>query len=603
MGENSRIVSLYQLLLSSSDMEYERFLESVCTGMTGLYSLGGTGLAFRVGHVPDLHRVQYADGKLEGLAGAEFRFDGATAVFTTGSPSRPAPGISLRHYRSGDGDFSLFIVPAAESLPDDGQMEPFIGFFHDIIRKKNLRPLQKEVERHYSAFRDLFETSPSLSVLLDLDGNIVAMNRIGSEKYGYDLDSSPINFKEVVREEDFNRAITMFRNLYRSASGLKKHWDMRRVLSDADYRAERYRELLALGLKDEQLRVYSRDRRNVYSLELCVNLRVDRETLDIYGVLVTAVDVTQREKLEEDLRDSEKKYRELIENKTRDIIFTTDRNGNFITGNRNFRIRLGYAENYLKGRHLSSILYSDPMDKDGINLAAFQENLEKALGGGTDVRFNAVCRHYIIGEPVTLHFKIDPVYEAGTVAGIMGFMSDISDDPLRKYLTGESISYRIDSRLTRVDDISYRLTRSLAKQFDPHRVSMIRLGLREIIVNAIEHGNLKISFQDKTEAQGRGAFFELLRRQQSEEGLGEKAVRISYRLETDRVVYEIEDEGDGFDFWKVLNEDPSVPNELNLEHGRGLLLAKSIFDRMEFDGKGNRVSLTVFFPGTDNGRG
>lgn len=906
MEHDTRLTSLYRLLLSFSDRGIDDFVVSVCTGVTEIYSLRGAGIALKSNYLSDSYRIDYVSGELSGLRESEFQIAGSSPVFTGGT----APGRGLaelvRLFRCSNGEMAFLALPGTQALPSSPDVELFINHFYDIVLKKNRRPLQKDVEEQYSKYRDLFDfspsflfildtlgtiveansscrrrsrytsavpgdrnnmvglnftefvahddvervshkfallyekvrelkknilengggmetfiteaknhslgwepvkiigadgsvhhveldaclrvdgngniigaactafdrteiretrrllkeseenyktifdTSPSLSVLIDMDGNIVAMNRIGTEKYGYDLNDSAINFKEFVHEQDINKAINVFRTLYKSAADIRKNWDMRRVLADAEYRALCYGELLQTGIKDEPLMVYHRDRHTVFNVEFSVNLRVDRETLDINGVLVTAVDVTKRAKLAAKLReseekyrelfklspmhsmlidvngrvvefnykaiedygispeqkeityrdflhrddipkceelfiklyaeaarirglwkdkgdisreecfmllrklgiwgeparlvnhdrstsyecefnaslwlgeekaaikgalltaldvsernrlrheiiDSEKKYRELIEKKTRDIIFTTDRNGNFITANRNFRIKLGYSESYLSGRHLSSILYNDPMDTDGINRAAFRENIDKVLEGGeNDVRFNAVCRHFFLGEPVTLHFKIDPVREAGVVAGIMGFMSDISEDPLGKYLAGESISYRIENRLTRVDDISYRLTRSLSKYFDSHKVSMIRLGLREIIVNAIEHGNLKISFQDKTEAQDKGVFFELLQRRQSDAGLSGKAVKIDYRLEADRAVYEIIDEGEGFDYKKILEEDISTLNELNLEHGRGIVLAKSIFDTLEFDGKGNRVVLTVFFPG------
>jgi anti-sigma regulatory factor (Ser/Thr protein kinase) len=32
-------------------------------------------------------------------------------------------------------------------------------------------------------------------------------------------------------------------------------------------------------------------------------------------------------------------------------------------------------------------------------------------------------------------------------------------------------------------------------------------------------------------------------------------------------------------------------------HGRGLSMAKNIFDSMDFNQKGNQVTLTKFFPG------
>lgn len=41
---------------------------------------------------------------------------------------------------------------------------------------------------------------------------------------------------------------------------------------------------------------------------------------------------------------------------------------------------------------------------------------------------------------------------------------------------------------------------NLPKYLDKKTTNTIKLGLREIIINAIEHGNLNIGFEEKTQA-------------------------------------------------------------------------------------------------------
>lgn len=60
-----------------------------------------------------------------------------------------------------------------------------------------------------------------------------------------------------------------------------------------------------------------------------------------------------------------------------------------------------------------------------------------------------------------------------------------------------------------------------------------------------------------------------------------------------RLVLEVEDEGDGFDL-EACTEDPTTPENLLREDGRGLFLMRSLMDRVErFRGVGNVVRLTL----------
>ena len=94
------------------------------------------------------------------------------------------------------------------------------------------------------------------------------------------------------------------------------------------------------------------------------------------------------------------------------------------------------------GKNILDILYKDPIDKNLINRESFLENLERVLKeGAQDVRFKAVCDHKFLGEPVTLQFKLDPILENGRVTGVMGFASEVSDDPLREFLQSETLSF------------------------------------------------------------------------------------------------------------------------------------------------------------------
>ena len=69
-----------------------------------------------------------------------------------------------------------------------------------------------------------------------------------------------------------------------------------------------------------------------------------------------------------------------------------------------------------------------------------------------------------------------------------------------------------------------------------------------------------------------------------------KNVTYNLRYETDRLIMEVEDEGDGFDWQRYLGKEPPVL----AESGRGLPIMEQYFEMIWFNEKGNKVVLVKF---------
>lgn len=118
------------------------------------------------------------------------------------------------------------------------------------------------------------------------------------------------------------------------------------------------------------------------------------------------------------------------------------------------------------------------------------------------------------------------------------------------------------------------------------------IGIVELIMNAIEHGNLGISYEEKTALQREDKWSsELERRLTLPENLN-KYVEVEFKRvsettkSSEELHIRVKDQGQGFDW---LNFD-KMPQEKTSQHGRGLTIAKSIvFSRMEFNENGNEV--------------
>jgi len=120
---------------------------------------------------------------------------------------------------------------------------------------------------------------------------------------------------------------------------------------------------------------------------------------------------------------------------------------------------------------------------------------------------------------------------------------------------------------------SRRIQDEIERELQARRVSdqeifSVRLALEEALVNAIKHGN------------------------QMERS---RKVFISYRFLTDRFEIHITDEGGGFDPADV--PDPTAVENLERPCGRGLMLMRHYMTHVEYNSRGNSVSMSKVFRG------
>jgi serine/threonine-protein kinase RsbW len=112
-------------------------------------------------------------------------------------------------------------------------------------------------------------------------------------------------------------------------------------------------------------------------------------------------------------------------------------------------------------------------------------------------------------------------------------------------------------------DLQERLVARLEELcYSPRDVFCIRLALEEAIVNAVKHGN---------------------RRDPS------KRVFVRAEIDSQRIRVEIEDEGPGFD--PEIVPDCLADENLDKPSGRGIMLMKTFLTSIEYNGRGNRVTL------------
>jgi CheY-like chemotaxis protein len=117
-------------------------------------------------------------------------------------------------------------------------------------------------------------------------------------------------------------------------------------------------------------------------------------------------------------------------------------------------------------------------------------------------------------------------------------------------------------------------------------------GLHELLMNAIEHGNLGISYAEKTELVLAGEWLPEIERRLESPDYREKKGRLSFAATTEAVTVTIKDEGAGFDWEQYLELSPDRATDPN---GRGIAASRiSSFDRIEYLGCGNEVICTTY---------
>ncbi|MBA1445372.1 MAG: response regulator [Gammaproteobacteria bacterium] len=117
------------------------------------------------------------------------------------------------------------------------------------------------------------------------------------------------------------------------------------------------------------------------------------------------------------------------------------------------------------------------------------------------------------------------------------------------------------------------------------------MGLSELVINAVEHGNLGITYDDKSRLNEEGTWEEEVERRLALPENATKTVSLSFERARSEVRFLIHDQGDGFDWQDYLEMSP---DRIFDTHGRGIAMARMVsFDQLEYLGNGNQVVATI----------
>jgi len=126
---------------------------------------------------------------------------------------------------------------------------------------------------------------------------------------------------------------------------------------------------------------------------------------------------------------------------------------------------------------------------------------------------------------------------------------------------------------------------------EPDRVAP---GLSDLMLNAVEHGNLGITYREKSLLKWDGDWEAEIRRRLDMPKFSGRRATIRVARGAEAVSFRITDEGEGFDWHKFLDFDPERAFDPN---GRGIAMARlTSFSSLEYEGCGNIVTASVKLP-------
>ena len=303
----------------------------------------------------------------------------------------------------------------------DGQPISMLGTYHDITERKLAEERIRESE---ARFKQVAESAGEWIWEVDTDGLFMYCSPAVEKILGYRPDEivSRMHFYDLFwpeeREELKNAGLELLA------------------------RKELFRGFVHPNLHKNGTRVI---------LETSGGLSLDQQGRFVGGC-GTSMDITERMKADERLRESEARYRSIFEYAD-DIIFLVNPDGTFRSINPSFERISGWTAEEWIGRPFAPTIHPD-------DLSSLEGILEKTIAGESSSSYSLRLARKS-GEYYDADICVAPIYTNGET-GIVGIIRDVSE---RKRAEGEirklneELEARVQERTKQLDDAQEELVR------------------------------------------------------------------------------------------------------------------------------------------------
>ena len=152
--------------------------------------------------------------------------------------------------------------------------------------------------------------------------------------------------------------------------------------------------------------------------------------------------------------------------------------------------------------------------------------------------------------------------------------------------------YILENKLEDITPLIEEICLEVKKNIGNNELDLFASALYEVIMNAIEHGNLNILYETKKEWLKKNIYNKKLKELLKTDKAKNTHVEIVLKIEDDNITINVKDQGLGF---KPKQEAKKINNDgFARESGRGMMMIKSYFDEVKFNKKANSITLIKF---------
>ncbi len=276
-----------------------------------------------------------------------------------------------------------------------GRPTGFVSICRDISERKHA---EKELRENEERFKRLFESSPNPVALVDLDLNVLDCNQAALETFGYSAKGELLgrNARELLEPQERERL------------------------------SESVRSTLELGtVRGVDFNILTEDGRRL-AVEISGSVMRDSSGRPASFIAVFR-DVSERKRSEKALRESEQRYRNLVENMPA-VIYSLDIAGRIVSVNKAAKTLFGFEPDELIGKNITEFVPDAALSE----VAA--RHREVLAGHKVATETTMIDRH---GRSHDVDFSAVPVTQDGEVVGSQGVVRDIThrkraEDELRR---------------------------------------------------------------------------------------------------------------------------------------------------------------------------
>lgn len=266
-------------------------------------------------------------------------------------------------------------------LDGQGEVSQVVTVIRDITRRKQA---QEALQQSENRFRSVVEHSLDGIILQDAEANIVFANPASTEILGYTLDE--------------------FLALPQQSMVPPDQWP---ILLTAEERRSR-------GQADHyEVEVLHKDGRRI---PLLISSAPRYENDRFIGTVTVFTDITERKRIEEKIRESEEKYRTLVET-LREVIYELDPEGTVTYISPSIEEFLEYPPEQVIGQDFRRFIHPE-------DILRIQEGAQAVLQGqSVSNEYRGLTRS---GQTRWMHTFSQPIVQGEQIVGLRGILTDIT---------------------------------------------------------------------------------------------------------------------------------------------------------------------------------